>query len=165
MVYDDPQPERVFTTANEIHIPVGRPIVLTLRSPDVIHSFWVPNLHGKRDLIPGQTVTFTLRADSAGVYRGQCAEFCGYQHARMGLLVIAEPPEAYEHLLLDCMLGDSTLFTRADEVELAWQYLMPLFDSWSSDNSSPLATYESGTWGPAKSDALLSKDGRKWRRL
>jgi len=93
--YDDPDPSRVFNTANEIHVPVGRPVVLTLKSPDVIHSFWVPSLHGKKDLIPGQTVTFTLRADVAGVYRGQCAEFCGYQHARMGLLVIADPPETF----------------------------------------------------------------------
>ena len=94
--YDDADPSRVFTTANEIHVPVGRPVVLTLRSPDVIHSFWVPSLHGKKDLIPGQTVTFTLRADVAGVYRGQCAEFCGYQHARMGMLVIADPPDVFE---------------------------------------------------------------------
>ena len=94
--YDDPDPSRVFTTANEIHIPVGTPVVLTLKSADVIHSFWVPSLHGKKDLIPGQTVTFTLRADVAGTYRGQCAEFCGYQHARMGMLVIADPPDAFE---------------------------------------------------------------------
>jgi cytochrome c oxidase subunit 2 len=94
--YDDAEPSRVFTTANEIHVPVGRPVILTLKSPDVIHSFWVPSLHGKKDLIPGQTTTFTLRADVPGVYRGQCAEFCGYQHARMALLVIVDPPDVFE---------------------------------------------------------------------
>ena len=95
MNYDDPDPSRIFTTANEMHIPVGRPVVISLKSDDVIHSFWVPNLHGKKDLIPGRTNTTMLRADAPGVYRGQCAEFCGYQHAWMGLLVVAEPPDAY----------------------------------------------------------------------
>jgi cytochrome c oxidase subunit 2 len=94
--YDDPQPANVFTTANELHVPVGRPVVLTLEADDVIHSFWVPNLHGKKDLIPGRTATVAFRADVAGTYRGQCAEFCGYQHANMALFVIAEPPERYE---------------------------------------------------------------------
>ena len=94
--YDDPQAENVFSTANELHVPVGRPVVLTLEADDVIHSFWVPNLHGKKDLIPGRTATFAFRADSPGTYRGQCAEYCGYQHANMALLVIAEPSERYE---------------------------------------------------------------------
>jgi len=94
--YDDAKPANVFTTANELHIPVGRPIVLTLEAEDVIHSFWVPNLHGKKDLIPGRTATIAFRADAAGTFRGQCAEFCGYQHANMALMVIAEPPERYE---------------------------------------------------------------------
>jgi cytochrome c oxidase subunit 2 len=95
--YHDVQPSRIFTTANELHVPVGRPVVLTLRSVDVIHSFWVPSLHGKKDLIPGRESTFALRADRAGVYRGQCAEFCGYQHANMLLYVIADEPADYEH--------------------------------------------------------------------
>jgi cytochrome c oxidase subunit 2 len=83
------------TTANEIHIPVGRPVVLELRSTDVIHSFWPPNLTGKRDLIPGNVNSLSFQADSAGVYRGQCAEFCGYQHAKMGFLVIAQRPDSF----------------------------------------------------------------------
>jgi cytochrome c oxidase subunit 2 len=95
-VYDDADPSKVFTTANELHIPVGRPVLFTLKADDVIHSFWVPNLHGKKDMIPGRTATHLLRADQPGVYRGQCAEFCGYQHAWMGLLVIAEPPAQYD---------------------------------------------------------------------
>jgi cytochrome c oxidase subunit II len=92
----DEAPSQRFTTANELHIPVGRPIVLNLRSPDVIHSFWVPNLHGKMDLIPGRLNTTWLRADTPGIYRGQCAEFCGMQHAHMGFVVVAEPPDAYQ---------------------------------------------------------------------
>ena len=90
--YDHPDKSKRITTANEITIPVGVPVTLHLRSSDVIHSFWVPNLHGKRDLIPGKAPrTFTLRADRPGVYRGQCAEFCGYQHANMSLWVNAVP--------------------------------------------------------------------------
>jgi cytochrome c oxidase subunit 2 len=85
-----------FVTANEIHVPVGRPVLVTLKADDVIHSLWVPSLAGKKDLIPGRTATMQFRADKAGVYRGQCAEFCGYQHALMGLLVVADPPQQYE---------------------------------------------------------------------
>jgi cytochrome c oxidase subunit 2 len=92
--YDDPS--KSFTTANELHIPVGRPVVITLRSNDVIHSLWVPNLHGKRDLIPGQTSILRLQADQPGTYRSQCAEFCGLEHAMMALLVVAEPLASYD---------------------------------------------------------------------
>jgi cytochrome c oxidase subunit II len=95
-MYDDHEPSRVFYTANELHVPVGKPVMVRLRSTDVIHSFWVPNLHGKRDLIPGRELLISFRADKAGVYRGQCAEFCGHQHAKMAFLVIAETPEEYE---------------------------------------------------------------------
>ena len=87
---------QMFTTANELHIPVGTPVVISLKASDVIHSFWVPNLHGKKDMIPGRTATITLRADKPGIYRGQCAEFCGMQHTKMALLVIAQPPAEYE---------------------------------------------------------------------
>ncbi|HEX2829168.1 MAG TPA: cytochrome c oxidase subunit II [Burkholderiales bacterium] len=89
-------PQRTFETANELHIPVGKPVVLKLSSPDVIHSFWVPSLAPKKDMIPGRTLTLTLRADKAGVYRGQCAEFCGFQHAKMAFLVYADEPAQYE---------------------------------------------------------------------
>lgn len=94
--YLDPDPARQFTTANELHIPVGRPVIVTLRSEDVIHTLWVPNLHGKRDMIPGRTATMQFRADQPGTYRGQCAEFCGLEHAMMALLVEAEPNAQYE---------------------------------------------------------------------
>lgn len=93
--YVDPAYSRRLTTANEIHIPVGRKVRLEVQSRDVIHSFWAPNLHGKLDLIPGYTATTSFRADRAGVYHGRCAEFCGLQHARMDFLVIAEPPEKF----------------------------------------------------------------------
>jgi cytochrome c oxidase subunit 2 len=94
--YDDADPSKVISTANELHVPVGRPVLLTLQSNDVIHSFWVPNLAGKKDLIPGRSAQMQFRADRAGVYRGQCAEFCGAQHAWMAFLVIAEEPAQYE---------------------------------------------------------------------
>src|SRR5204862_544026 len=76
-------------------IPTGRPVQIKLHSSDVIHSFWVPNLAGKRDLIPGKDATLMLRADREGVYRGQCAEFCGHQHAHMAFLVVAESPDKF----------------------------------------------------------------------
>lgn len=85
-----------FETANEIHVPVGRPVLVQLRSSDVIHSLWIPSLAGKRDLIPGRTATLAFQADRPGVYRGQCAEFCGFQHAFMAFEVHAHPPEEYE---------------------------------------------------------------------
>ena len=85
-----------FTTANEIHVPVGKPVVVTLKGGDVIHSLWVPSLAGKRDLIPGRTAQITFQADHPGVYRGQCAEFCGFQHAFMAFEVHAQAPAEYE---------------------------------------------------------------------
>jgi cytochrome c oxidase subunit II len=94
--YADDDPSRRVTTANEIHIPVGEPVLLSLRSVDVIHSFWVPNLHGKRDLIPGYTRSLWIEVDEPGVYRGQCAEFCGHQHAHMAFAVVAEPRAEFE---------------------------------------------------------------------
>jgi cytochrome c oxidase subunit 2 len=95
VVYDDPRPDRVFTTANELVIPVGRPVVITLQSDDVIHSFWVPNLHGKKDMIPGRTSTIQLRADREGRYVGRCAEFCGLEHAFMAYDLVALPADRF----------------------------------------------------------------------
>jgi cytochrome c oxidase subunit 2 len=93
--YLDPEPDRRVTTANEIHIPVGRKVRLQVASRDVIHSFWAPNLHGKLDLIPGYLGTTFLQADRPGVYGGRCAEFCGLQHAHMDFRIIAEPPDRF----------------------------------------------------------------------
>lgn len=85
--------------ANELHFPIGEPVLVRLHSDNVIHSFWVPDLHGKRDLIPGQVNTLWLEVDKPGVYRGQCAEFCGVQHANMAFMVVAEPPEQFAEWL------------------------------------------------------------------
>src|SRR5487761_349000 len=85
-------PDRQFVTANEIHIPVGQPVDIALESADVIHSFWVPALHGKVEMIPGLTNYIRLEASRPGAYKGQCAEYCGEQHAHMRLLVVAQPP-------------------------------------------------------------------------
>jgi cytochrome c oxidase subunit II len=93
--YLDDEPAKIFTTANEIHVPVGKPVKVRLVAGDVIHSFWVPNLAGKLDLIPGQTNELIVTANSPGIYRGQCAEFCGTQHAKMGLRVISQSPEDF----------------------------------------------------------------------
>lgn len=90
--YEDPNPSKIVATANEIHVPVGEMVQFKLRAADVIHSFWAPNLNGKRDLIPGYTTTLWFRADTSGVYRGQCAEFCGLQHAQMAFYIVADPP-------------------------------------------------------------------------
>jgi cytochrome c oxidase subunit 2 len=93
--YIDGDHVSTFTTANELHIPTGRPVAIELASADVIHSFWVPKLAGKTDVIPGQTNRMFIEADSAGTYRGQCAEYCGLQHAHMALQVVAEPPARF----------------------------------------------------------------------
>jgi cytochrome c oxidase subunit II len=87
-------------TANEIHIPVRTPIALVVRSADVIHSFWVPELNRKIDMIPGRTNSIELYAERTGVFRGQCAEFCGLQHAHMSFLVYAEPPRRFRSWLV-----------------------------------------------------------------
>ncbi|HEX2220042.1 MAG TPA: cytochrome c oxidase subunit II [Gemmatimonadales bacterium] len=93
--YRDSVPGNVFVTANELHIPVGQRVELRLTATDVIHSFWVPELHGKTDLIPGRENVTWIQADRPGVYTGRCAEYCGMQHANMGLLVIAQTPEEF----------------------------------------------------------------------
>jgi cytochrome c oxidase subunit 2 len=85
-----------FETANEIHIPVGQPVKIELFGGDVIHSFWVPALTGKTDTIPGRENLSWLQADHAGVFRGQCTEYCGVQHANMAVYVIAEDPATFE---------------------------------------------------------------------
>jgi len=94
--YEADSPDQTVTTANEIHVPVGEPVTVKLAATDVIHSFWVPSLFGKQDLIPGQDNEIQFTASRPGVYRGQCAEFCGFQHAHMGLLVIALPPAEFQ---------------------------------------------------------------------
>ena len=126
--YRDAVPGNWATTANEIHVPVGRPVVIELRATDVIHSFWVPNLGVKRDMIPGEETSIWFQADTAGVYRGQCAEFCGYQHAKMAFEVVAEPPERFAAWLIRQRDTASTpadsVAARGQEVFLATSCVM-----------------------------------------
>lgn len=81
--------------ANELHIEVGKPVLLDLEAADVIHSFWVPRLSGKMDMIPGRTNRLLIQADKAGIYKGQCAEYCGGPHALMGFIVVAHEPQDF----------------------------------------------------------------------
>jgi cytochrome c oxidase subunit 2 len=102
--YSDPRADRIAETSNELHLPAGERVKLILNSSDVIHSLWIPNLHGKRDLIPGHEGILTVQADVPGVYRSQCAEFCGEQHAKMGLIVVVETREDFERWLSNARL-------------------------------------------------------------
>ncbi|MEC4748886.1 cytochrome c oxidase subunit II [Methylomicrobium sp. Wu6] len=90
--YEDNDPARRFVTANEIHIPIGLPVLVKLKSADVIHAFWVPMLAGKTQMIPGQANEQWLEAEVEGIYRGQCTQYCGLQHAHMGFEVVAQSP-------------------------------------------------------------------------
>ncbi|HYC53077.1 MAG TPA: c-type cytochrome, partial [Gemmatimonadaceae bacterium] len=111
------------TDANEIHVPTGQPVLIELASNDVIHSLWVPSLGGKKDLIPRYKDTLWFQADTPGVYRGQCAEFCGHQHAKMGVEVIAHPPAEFQQWLarnrLPAPHPTDTVTQRGQEVFLA----------------------------------------------
>jgi cytochrome c oxidase subunit 2 len=94
-------PDHGIITANEIQIPVGQPVRIELQAADVIHSLWVPNLQGKMDLLPDKTNVTWLVAERPGIFRGQCAEYCGVQHALMGLVVVALPREAFDQWIAD----------------------------------------------------------------
>jgi cytochrome c oxidase subunit 2 len=94
--YQHPDPSQRVRTANELHIPAGRTVAIKLLGADVIHSFWVPTLHGKMDAIPGHESYLWIRSDKPGIYRGQCAEFCGVQHAHMAFTVQVEPSDDFE---------------------------------------------------------------------
>jgi cytochrome c oxidase subunit 2 len=95
--YDlDDDGEFELITANEMVVPAGRQVEMTITSADVIHSFWIPALNGKRDAVPGRSTTWTVEADEPGRYRGQCTEFCGLSHARMQMYVIALPPDQFD---------------------------------------------------------------------
>jgi cytochrome c oxidase subunit 2 len=126
--YPDPAPSHTVRTANELHVPVGVPVVVQLQSTDVIHSFWVPSLGGKRDLIPGHHSSFWFQADTPGEYRGQCAEFCGYQHAKMAFQIIAEPKPVFAAWLArqrdSARTPTDSLARRGQEVFLAASCVM-----------------------------------------
>jgi cytochrome c oxidase subunit II len=126
--YRDSLASNWVTTANEIHIPVGRPVVFELRSTDVIHSFWPPNLSGKRDQIPGNENSVWFQAESAGVYRGQCAEYCGHQHAKMAFLMVVEQPADFATWLArqrdTALTPTDSLTARGQEVFLSSSCVM-----------------------------------------
>ncbi|MGV3486129.1 MAG: cytochrome c oxidase subunit II [Planctomycetaceae bacterium] len=100
-------PDHDIAIANELYIPSGEPVRLELTSADVIHSFWVPQLQGKMDMMPGQTTAFWIQADKPGRYRGQCAEYCGLQHAHMAFVVEALPPERFVDWINRQQAGES----------------------------------------------------------
>lgn len=103
--YLDPAGRVILRDANELHLPVGRPVVLELRSADVIHSFWVPNLSGKEDMIPGRTNLLKVQADRAGRFGGVCAEYCGGPHALMGFVTVAHREADYRRWLAGEAVG------------------------------------------------------------
>ena len=111
--YIDGASDRIFVTANELHIPVGKPVQLRLIGDDVIHSFWIPALAGKTDVIPGQTNLAWIEANTVGTYRGQCTEYCGAQHAHMAEFIMADTPAQFEkwwnHQLKDASMAVSAL--------------------------------------------------------
>ena len=121
--YLDSDGEVEFVTANELHVPVGRPVLLELDSSDVIHSFWVPALAGKIDLIPGHVNRWRIEASRPGQFRGQCAEFCGLQHAKMAFWVVAHEPPDFDAWLAKergpSREADAPLLKRGREVFLA----------------------------------------------
>jgi cytochrome c oxidase subunit 2 len=115
-------PELGIATANELHIPVGRQIDVRLTSADVIHSFWFPRLGGKRDVIPGHETQIWFTADSAGLYLGQCAEFCGLSHALMKMELVAEAPADFEAWVeaqrAEAVVADSVAFAEGSQAFL-----------------------------------------------
>lgn len=114
--YADPAGGQDIVLANEIRVPLGQPVYLGLSSADVIHSFWVPALAGKVDMVPGRVHGMTLQADRAGVYRAQCAEYCGEQHARMALHVVAQSPTEFADWLA-AQARPATAVAQGGEVE------------------------------------------------
>jgi cytochrome c oxidase subunit II len=118
--YQDDVPANIVTTANEIHVPVNKAVKFELESNDVIHSFWVPNLNGKKDLIPGHPTSTWFKAEHEGVFKGQCAEFCGHQHAHMRMFVIVEDQKQFldwlNHQRKPAKVPENSLTTHGQEV-------------------------------------------------
>jgi cytochrome c oxidase subunit 2 len=136
-------PGTTAVTANEIHIPAGRNVVVAGTSADVIHSFWVPELARKIDLIPGRENRVVLESDRPGVFRGQCAEFCGLQHAHMALKVFADPPARYRQWLA-LQAGDARTPVTAEQSRGAQVFLDESCAGCHTIRGTPAA----GTLGP-----------------
>lgn len=130
-------------TANEIHIPVGQSVRIQLTSADVIHSFWVPELHGKLDMIPGRVNTIWIDADHPDEYWGICAEFCGTQHAKMFFLVIALPPAEF-----DAWLSEQQQAPPAPTAAVAQQGQQLFLDSACAKCHAIAGTSAKGRFGP-----------------
>ena len=140
--YPDPggDPSREVVVANEMHVPAGRPIWLRLESADVIHSFWVPRLAGKTDLIPGRTNNTWFEAERVGIYLGQCAEYCGTQHAHMLLRVYADEPEDFDRWL------DSQRASAVDDTSV--ERGRRVFTEYACMNCHTIAGTSDGMFGP-----------------
>jgi len=136
--YLDGAGREVLQDANELHIPVGRPVVLELDSADVIHSLWIPRLSGKVDMIPGRRNLMRVQADAPGAYGGQCAEYCGGPHALMGLHVVAEDPARFEAWRMAQRAGAAQAPARG----------RTLFESHCSGCHTVRGTPAAGTLGP-----------------
>ncbi len=134
-------------TANEVHVPVGRPLEIQVDSDNVIHSFWVPQLAGKLDMIPGQHNTLRLTVHNTGVFRGECAEFCGLQHANMNFRVIAESPADFDTWLLH-----EQHITPIPNTELAARGQLAFTSSACAGCHTVRGTPAQGTTGPDLTD-------------
>ena len=139
-------PDTGLVTANEIHIPSGEPVNILLKSEDVIHSFWVPELSGKIDLIPGRTNSLIIEASHPGEFRGQCAEFCGLQHAGMRILVVAEDRDSFDQWVQE--QGEpAPALNPADDAQL-WEGQQAFLGSACVYCHTIRGTNGSGTLGP-----------------
>lgn len=112
-------PEQGVVTANEMHVPAGRPVVMKIRTADVLHSFWVPQFAAKRDAFPNKYTTLFFTTDSLGTYTGQCAEFCGLQHGRMHSLVVVQTPEEFDAWVAARQAGSPLVNAGVVEVDTA----------------------------------------------
>ncbi len=146
--WDVRYPDEQVASANEVHVPVGRPVDISLTSTDVIHSFWVPELAGKVDMIPGQVNHLRFTTTKSGVYRGECAEYCGISHANMSFVVIAEEPEDYSRWLAR---GASTS-GETPKAELAAQGEVVFLRETCAGCHTVKGTAAKGTRGPELSD-------------
>ncbi len=117
--YPNAEADHIVVTANEIHLPVGTPIRIHGTSRDVIHSFWAPNVQGKRDFLPGYDTDILMEVDRAGRWRGQCAEYCGEQHAHMSFYMVAEPQADFDKWLGAQAMSSADAGKRADSARAA----------------------------------------------